>query len=83
MRNQQLFFLGETLVASREKQRVTVPLPKVEPARDAFSEAMLEDTSTHHRRSALDWVAAIGVHVVILAVLLILPLYFTTLWTKQ
>jgi len=78
MRNQQLFFLGETHAVGREKQHVILPPPKVEPARDAFSEAMLEDTSTHHRRSALDWVAAIGVHVVILAALLILPLYFTT-----
>jgi periplasmic protein TonB len=78
MHNQHVLFLGETQTAGREKQHVILPPPKGEPARDAFAEAMLEDTSTHHRRSALDWVAAIGVHVLILAALLILPLYFTT-----
>ena len=78
MRSQHVFLLGKTQAASREKQHVILPQPKEEPARDAFAEAMLEDTSAHHRRSALDWVAAIGVHVVILAALLILPLYFTT-----
>jgi protein TonB len=78
MRSQHVFLLGKTQAASREKQHVILPQPKEEPARDAFAEAMLEDTSAHHRRSALDWVAAIGVHVVILAALLILPLYLTT-----
>jgi protein TonB len=78
MRSQHVFLLGKTQAAGREKQHVILPQPKEEPARDAFAEVMLEDTSAHHRRSALDWVAAIGVHVVILAALLILPLYFTT-----
>jgi periplasmic protein TonB len=78
MLNQHVFFLGETQGAGPEKQHVILPPPKFEPARDVFAEAMLDDTSAHHRRSALDWVAAIGVHAAILAALLILPLYFTT-----
>jgi protein TonB len=55
-----------------------LPPPKVEPLHELFAEAMLEDTSTHQRRSAFDWFASIGLHFAILAVLLILPLYFTT-----
>src|ERR1700722_15991618 len=78
MNNQHVFSLGETQAVCPEKQHVILPPSKEGPARDAFAEAMLEDTSAHHRRSALDWIAAIGVHVVILAALLILPLYFTT-----
>jgi len=78
MNNQHVLFLGQTQAVGREKQNVILPPPEVEPARDVFAEAMLEDTSAHHRRSALDWVMAIGVHGAILAALLILPLYFTT-----
>jgi protein TonB len=78
MCNPHVFLLGETQAAGLEKQHVILPPQKVEPARGVFAEAMLEDASTHQRRSALDWVAAIVVHVVILAALLILPLYFTT-----
>ena len=55
-----------------------LPPPKVEPLHELFAEAMLENTSTHQRRGAFDWVASIGLHFAILAVLLILPLYFTT-----
>jgi periplasmic protein TonB len=78
MHNQHVFFLGEIQTAVREKQQVILPPPTLEPARGVFAEAMLENTFTHQRRSALDWVAAIAVHDVILAALLILPLYFTT-----
>jgi protein TonB len=38
---------------------------------------MLEDNSTRQRRSPFDWIAAIGVHFAVLALLLILPLYYT------
>src|SRR5450631_3228814 len=77
MQNQHVSFFGETLDAGREKQHVILPPPKVETARDVLAEAMLDESSAYHRRSALDWVAAIAVHGVILAALLILPLYFT------
>lgn len=51
--------------------------PEVEPLHEVFAEAMLEDTSAHQHRSPFDWIASIGVHFAVLAVLLILPLYFT------
>jgi len=69
---------GSTESAAKLSAHIILPPPKNEPRHDVFSEAMLEDTSTHQRRSALDWVASIGVHFAILAMLLILPLYFTS-----
>jgi protein TonB len=50
----------------------------VEPLHDVFAEAILDDTTAPQRRSALDWVVSLAVHVVILSALLILPLYYTT-----
>ena len=78
MHNQHVFFLEETQAAGREKQHLILPPPRVERARDVFAETMLEKSSAHQRRSALDWIVSIGVHGAILSALLILPLYFTT-----
>ncbi len=77
MKSQHFLFVGDTEPAEKTRAHIVLAPPKVEPLHDVFAEAMLEDTSTHQRRSAFDWVAAFGVHVAILAVLLILPLYFT------
>jgi protein TonB len=78
VQNLNVLLIGETGPAAMARAHIVLALPKVEPLHDVFEEAMLEDTSSHQRRSALDWVASIGVHFAILAVLLILPLYFTT-----
>jgi protein TonB len=75
--NQHVLFVGETEPAAKASAHVILVPPKVAPLHEVFAEAILEDTSSHQRRSALDLVASIGVHFAILAVLLILPLYFT------
>jgi protein TonB len=77
MKSQHFLFVGEAEPAANAVAHIVLAPPKVEPLHDVFAEAMLEDTSSHQRRSAFDWVASIGVHFAILAVLLILPLYFT------
>ncbi|HXP78373.1 MAG TPA: energy transducer TonB [Verrucomicrobiae bacterium] len=77
MQSQHFLFVGEAEPAATPRAHIILAPPKVEPLRDVFAEAMLEDTSSHQRRSAFDWVASIGIHSAILAVLLILPLYFT------
>jgi protein TonB len=69
---------GPANLAADASAPIILPPPKVEPLHELFAEAMLEDTSPHQRRSGFDWVASIGLHFAILAVLLILPLYFTT-----
>ena len=78
MRSHQLLFLAETQPMISPRTHILLAPPKLEPLDEVFAEAMLEDTSTHKRRGAFDWVASIGVHFAILSMLLILPLYFTT-----
>src|ERR1700716_2413292 len=43
-----------------------------------LAEAMIEENSIHEPRSPLDWVVSIILHFVVLAFLLLLPLYFTS-----
>lgn len=45
---------------------------------DVFLEALLEMPTTHQaRRSPLEWLGAMGLHIVIVAALIVLPLYTT------
>lgn len=77
MVDQHFLILDEVQPSGLARPHVVLPPPKMEPLHDVFAEAMLEDTSTHQRRSPFDWVASLTVHVAILAVLLMLPLFFT------
>ena len=77
MQSQHFLFVGETEPPAMARAHIVLAPTKIEPLRDVFAEAMLEDTSSHQRRNAFDWVASIGIHFTIVAVLLILPLYFT------
>jgi protein TonB len=77
MLTQHILFDGGTYTAAVERGHIVLP-PGGEQLHDVFAEAILEDTSAHQHRSPLEWVASIGVHFAVLAVLLILPLYFTT-----
>lgn len=77
MHSQHILFLEEAQPANSAKQHLILPPPAVGPIQDVFAEAMLEENSAHQRRSPLDWAVSLTVHVAVLAVLLILPLYFT------
>ncbi len=57
---------------------IVLPPPKTQPLQEVFAEAILDDTSAHQHRSPFDWVVSIFVHFAILAVLLVLPIYFTS-----
>jgi protein TonB len=78
MQSQQLHFVRDAELVAEAKAHIILPPPKVALLHEVFAETMLEDTSVHQRRSPLDWLLAIGIHFTILALLLILPLYFTT-----
>lgn len=77
MQNRHNLFPEETQGASKAKQPVILHPPKLGPVRDVFAEAILEESSSHQRRSPLDWALSLGIHAAVIAVLLILPLYFT------
>jgi protein TonB len=57
---------------------VVLPRSKERPPQEVFAEAILEETSVHQRRSPLDWIVSFVLHIAILGVLLMLPLYFTS-----
>lgn len=78
MRSQHILFVAEADPTANAKAHIILAPPKAAPRHDVFAETMLEDNAAHQRRSPLDWLVSIGVHFVLLALLLILPLYFTT-----
>jgi TonB family protein len=78
MQSQHILFVADVDTAEDAKASIILAPPKTAPRHDVFAETMLEDNAAHQRRSPLDWLLAIGIHFAILALLLILPLYFTT-----
>jgi protein TonB len=78
MQTQHVLFVGDAGQAAGARAHIILPPPKVAPLHEVFAETMLEDSSAHQRRSALDWLVSVSIHFLILALLLILPLYFTT-----
>jgi hypothetical protein len=78
MRSQHILFVADVDPAAYVKAHIILAPPKAALLHDVFAETMLEDNAAHQRRSPLDWLLAVGIHFAILALLLILPLYFTT-----
>jgi hypothetical protein len=78
MQSQHILFVADVDPAADAKAHIILASPKATPLHEVFAETMLEDNAAHQRRSPLDWLVSIGVHFAILALLLILPLYFTT-----
>ncbi len=77
MQNQHVLLLEEVSPARTAPANVVLPAPKTAPQHDVFEEAMLEHTSAHQHRNPFDWAVAVGIHFAVLAMLLVLPLYFT------
>jgi periplasmic protein TonB len=76
--SQHVLLIDESDPPAKQRAHIILAPPKVVGiVHDVFAEAMLEDASSHQRRNAFDWIASIGVHFAMLAVLLVLPLYFT------
>ncbi len=77
MHTQHVLFLEEAQSSSPKQRHVILPPPKVGPIHDVFAEAILDESLAHRHRSPFDWVISLALHLAILALLLILPLYFT------
>jgi protein TonB len=77
MLSEQNLLLEQVYPGGRSKISVTLPPPKIEQQNHVFAEALLENSSTHQRRSPMDWAVSFFVHFAILILLLFLPLYFS------
>lgn len=77
MHNQHILTIEEATGHAGRQVPMILPPPARGSQHDVFEEAMLEHTSAHQHRNPFDWAVAVGIHFAVLAMLLILPLYFT------
>ena len=77
MLSEQNLFLEDVYPGGRPKASVVLPPPKIAPQNHVFAEAMLEHSSTRRRRSPRQWALSFFIHITILGILLLLPLYFS------
>jgi protein TonB len=77
MLSEQNLHLEQVYPGGRSKISVTLPPPKIEHQNHVFAEALLENSTTHQRRSPMDLAVSFLVHFAILILLLFLPLYFS------
>jgi periplasmic protein TonB len=73
----RISLIGPAQDASKKAGAARLSLP-ANVRKDVFLNALLEmPTTKHARRSPLEWAGAMGLHLVILALLIIVPLYTT------
>ena len=77
MQSQDDFSYGQLDPASERPPQFELPPPNGDTSHDVLVEALLEESSVHQRRSPLDWVVSLALHIAILAVLMIIPLFFS------
>jgi protein TonB len=78
LEDQHIPFVGGSEPAPEQMAPFGDGLPEFVMSHDVLIDILLEETSIHHQRSPLDWVASFGVHIAFLAVFMILPLYYST-----
>jgi protein TonB len=77
MLSRQNLFLEDVYPGGRPKNGVVLPPPNMATQNHVFAEALLENSTTHQRRSPMDWAVSFLIHFAILTLLLFLPLYFS------
>jgi len=77
MLSEQYLFLEHVYSGGRPKGSVGLPPPKIALQNRVFAEALLENSTTHQRRSPMDWAISFFIHFAILLLLLFVPLYFS------
>jgi periplasmic protein TonB len=76
MLNQEVLRLGDVRPGARRGRPVLLP-PKVAGGREVLAGAMLDDVTTHRRKHLPDLVVSLALHLAVLIVLLVIPLFFT------
>ncbi len=71
------FYLEDVYPGGGRTRVKVLPPPRIPPQGGLLSEALLDDSTTRHRRSPRDWTISFFIHFAILALLLLVPLYFT------
>ena len=77
MQTEQDLYLEDVYPAGRPKSNTDLPPPKIPRQDRVFSEALLEQSTVRQRRSPMDWAVSFSIHIAILVLLLLLPLYFS------
>ena len=77
MTGEQDLVLEEVYPGGRPRSSVVLPPPARPPHSRLFAEAMLEQSTTRHRRSPRQWAISFFLHFAILMLLLLVPLYFS------
>lgn len=77
MLNQHNLLLEEAHHGAIPKRSIVLPRAQVAAQQNLFAEAMLEATSAHQKRHPLKWAVSLGAHIAVLALLLLIPLYFS------
>jgi periplasmic protein TonB len=77
MTGEQNLVLEDVYPGSRPRSSVVLPSSARPPHSKLFAEAMLEQSTTRHRRSPRQWAISFFIHFAILMLLLLVPLYFS------
>ena len=69
--------MDQVYPGGRPRTGAVSPAPTRAPQNRFFSEALLEQSSAHQRRSPMTWALSLSIQLAILCTLLLLPLYFS------
>src|ERR1700683_2695209 len=73
---QQVYVSEDMHEGIKRKTNIILPPTQV-PKQNIFAEAILGHTSARQKRHPLTWAVSLGAHMAVLAVLLLIPLYFS------
>jgi periplasmic protein TonB len=77
MLSEQYLALEGVYPASKTKARIVLTPPDAAPQQRVLAEALLENSTTRQRRRPTDWAISLLLHVGVLSVLILVPLFFT------
>lgn len=77
MSSQQSLLLEKVYPGSKPKAAVILAPPDAAPQQRVLAEALLENSSTRQRRRPMDWAVSLFLHVGVLSLLILMPIFFT------
>jgi len=77
MSSGQYVFLENMYAGGNTRASIVLTPPEAAPQQRVLAEALLENSTTRQRRSPADWALSFLIHVGVLSVLILAPLFFT------